>query len=440
MPNVQRIGVALAIVLCCTGTSAWSEHGSTCRWKTVDDFIPPTQTGAAASGVWVTATDAWVIGQASSNPATSHWLVRKQLSAHAAWSTVDDFAYSLTLRNHPEAITQGSNGALYVVGGANNLSNDGAWLVRRSTDRGATWTLTDEFSDPAEPASSAQSVATTATGEVIVGGFHNIRPDGYHWVVRGNANQGATFGTREDVAPILYSAGVEALATDTGGTVWSAGYNYEPSRWRWQVRRGTANGGSVLVDDYVLGSDATSIPAAVVTPRPGEVYVAGYGTDSLGRTHWIVRGTTNNGATWQTLDDHSPWNNCSARSIAFDSRTGALFVAGRCFDGVQYRWTVRVSRDRGRHWATEDSFVLSDGATTYANGIHAGPNGRVLAVGLGNDGARNHWLVRERRCDVGDAERDDDERDDDHDSHDGHSRGDGSHDDHRDATGSRCGH
>lgn len=78
-----------------------------------------------------------------------------------------------------------------------------------------------------------------------------------------------------------------------------------------------------------------------------------------------------------------------------------LFVSGKCLSGGSYKWITRRSSDLGVTWVTEDVFQVTPGQTTYANGVDADDRGLAFAVGFGDDGKRNHWIVRKRECSPG---------------------------------------
>jgi hypothetical protein len=382
--------------------SAYADPPCNPVWTTVDDFVLAGTTDAAATAVHIDGSTAWVAGMAS-DALTGHWVVRKQVGT-AAFGTADDFIYSVGLRNSPSAIVTGG-GAVFVVGGANNLSNAGPWLVRASTNAGASWSSADLF-----PTSTIAAHATTAvadsSGAILVSGYGAVDPDGYHWYTRRSADFGATWSTNEDAAPILNSTGAKGSDLDKSGAVFVSGYAWDGSQYRWHTRKQTTSGGAwTLIDDWSPVSDAFAAytpaaygaePAGVATGKfPGVVIVAGTAYESDGVAHWIARRTLDGGATWTVVDDMP---NCGARGISFDKKDEkGFYVVGRCVSGSTYHWVTRHSDVQGTTWATEDDVSLGAGAT-YASAIDVGKGGGILAVGLANDGTHSHWIVRSRTC------------------------------------------
>ncbi len=390
----MRLSIAGAFVTATVAFTASAAPPCTPAWSTVDDFLLPTTTLAAAAAITTSRNSVYVAGM-SSDTATGHWVVRK--FRNGVWSTVDDYIYSIGLRSHPQAIVR-TGRDVFVAGGGNNASNAGPWLVRRSTNRGATWSLIDTFEDPAAPASFANAAVVDRNGAILVGGPSNVGAVGYHWVVRSSANLGASWTTSDDVAPMTAAAGVTGLALATNGDVYACGYNWDGAQYRWQVRRRPANSAAwSMVDDFV--------PSGLTTPNGLFAYgvAAGAGTVMVagaylvgGAYHWVVRRSTNSGASWTVADDFG--SVCIPHAIGYDSTRDAWYAVGRCATGSAYSWITRRSADGGATWTTEDTYQLTPGESSRAMAVGVTGRGEVYVAGRGGLGATTHWIVRHRTC------------------------------------------
>jgi hypothetical protein len=395
------------VVVGLTVLGATTAQAQVCSWQTVDDFVPNAAIaplGASAGEVFESQAGLRVAGIGIVSPTETRWITRRLTNA-GVWSTVDDL-FSPGVRTHPEAIHRTSAGDLFVVGGENDASNVGNWLVRQAVNNpGTSWSTSDVFegSDPA--AGFAHAVVDDNQDRVFVGGYATIAPDTntYHWVVRRSDDAGLTWSIDDDVSPIVGAAAVTGLG-HRGGTVYAAGYNYDGYQYHWQVRRRSAGATTWdLVDDFLPRASPTdlqygAIPTEIIAPR-GQIVVAGGGTvDDAGLNRWVVRRSADRGTSWQETDNVGPV--CHLRGLAYDATSSLLYASGRCRDvGGAYRWLTRVSTDDGLTWADDDNFELTPGLSSIANGVHArGPTG-TFAVGVGDDAAGvRHWIVRQRLC------------------------------------------
>jgi uncharacterized protein YjeT (DUF2065 family) len=395
---VAVVGVSLSSVA----------HAQVCSWQTVDDFVPDlavSPLGAAAADAVETAAGLRVAGISIVSPTEYRWVVRRQTNG-GVWSTVDELAPA-GIRSHPEDLLRTAGGQLLVVGGENDASNYGRWLVRRAVNNPATaWSTADAFQG-ATPASGFAHAVTVDNSDVIyVGGHAAIDPDPntYHWIVRTSSDQGATWTTASDVVSFAGSASVMGLGS-RAGVVYATGYNWDGTQYHWQTRRKLA-GSNVwtLVDDYTPRPSPSTlpygaIPTHIIAPRGNIVVAGGSEVDDAGLNRWVVRRANSAaGLGWTTVDNVGPV--CHLRGLAYDSTDRLLYASGRCReeDGT-YHWRTRISTDEGLTWADDDDYVLTTGRDSLANGVHArGPTG-TYAVGTAEDsnGVR-HWVVRQRQC------------------------------------------
>lgn len=124
------------------------------------------------------------------------------------------------------------------------------------------------------------------------------------------------------------------------------------------------DGGSTwaVIDDYQLATNESAGAIKVFIAPNGTVYAVGGAVDSSDSQHWIVRKSTNNGATWTTADDYRYLSTASAANdIGVDSM-GNIYVVG---DGSNATfWIVRKSTDSGITWTTIDTFQYPPGIAT----------------------------------------------------------------------------
>lgn len=381
-------------------------------------------------------------------------LTRQQATCSLAstWTVADEFRYGDAAE--ASAVHVDGRGIVYVAG--TGLQNEReTWIVRASSDGGTKWAYSDASNATITDARPRAMVETSA-GLFVAGEFG--RAGDRHWLVRRGTRDG---WTNDDAAPgsggigtLLPASGLTALGRD-GSRVLAAGYgavagtswilrsrdvssglwaglgvpssgtativeggrplgvtatlgswivvggdrirtNDGALRGRWAVRRSIDQGVRWTDVDNVLGGLRTEA-RAVATGDNGTVYVAGTVEDASGKSHWVVRSSTNGGLTWSLLDDVTAETGfAQPNTIAVDGE-GIVWVGGILSGDDGERWTIR--RGKGTAWTTVESFLATGHSSAAVRGIAFGRDGAVYAAGrttLNGQGTR--WLVRKLPC------------------------------------------
>src|SRR6185503_6180660 len=123
-----------------------SDGGNT--WSVVDFF----DNGAGSAPEWweyygITCDAAGILYAVGDDFESGTWLVRRSLDGGLTWQTVDLFP------GEARAVTTDTDGNVYVAGqnvGANVYlpgNNGRSWIIRKSTDGGASWSTVDTFAN-----------------------------------------------------------------------------------------------------------------------------------------------------------------------------------------------------------------------------------------------------------------------------------------------------
>src|SRR6266568_1495896 len=277
-----------------------THHTLAQSWSTVDDFQYVAGQGAYNTALAV-APNSTLLAAGDAYDAAD---------GGASWSTVDDVApFSGSWFNQPNAIAADAVGSVYVAGFLNTTSTRDAWIVRKSVD-GTSFSTVDSL--PSGIGATALFVHPTAG--IFVAGQANVVVKGVTvraWIVRRSTNAGATWQTVDTLygtkGSTYYFGRAYGVGADAHGNLYVAGALAIPYRgsavWEWVVRKST-NGGSSwsTVDTYQLAPGGNSVPAGFVADSNGNLYVAGYGSTTYwGAANWIVRWNPGGGNSWQTL-------------------------------------------------------------------------------------------------------------------------------------------
>jgi hypothetical protein len=385
---------------------------STTTWSTDLDY--QYVGAAGANGVATDATGAvYVAGGGSGADGAVHGLVLKKDPTAGAWSATPVLDYQLAPGKSTTFLDVGADtaGNVYAVGRGADVDGLFTWVVARSGDGGATWGVVDRYRYVPGQNAEATAFAADADGAIYVGGYgkdSTYRKNGInyveHWVVRKSTDGGATWQTVDDYR---YAADYYSRAqglTVSGGTVYAVG----KSRDFWVTRRST-DGGSTwsTIDQYQLDTQWNSQANSVAADAAGNVYVVGEGVKGpkMSRTaNWVVRKLPAGGSTWSTVDRWQLSANVAtgAGSIAEDVVTGPggeVDVVGHGYadtGGTSGHYLSRSSADGGLTWATIDDVKPDPAANAAGYAITRDASGNLLTAGtVGfSTGGGSHMTVR----------------------------------------------
>ena len=333
-------------------------------WATIEDFNyrPGTNTYFLSFAV-DPAQNLYAVGVANLAPlsgAPDHWIVRKSADHGATWITADDFVPDTGAsdgRNTASGVAVDGAGNVYVVGMVHQRVGKSSypyefWVVRKSSNAGATWTTVDQYGYPNAPESVANAVLATPAGLFVCGLSVATSSRGPQWVVRKSANAGTTWTTVDNFYSSTAYNWPNALTADPAGNVYVGGssdINTAGSYSHyWVVRKGSNGGASwQTVDAFRYFPYPTTFTAndalGMGTDALGNVYAVGCGTDANRVGHWVVRATANQGASWVTVDDfqYATGQSAAAHGFGLDA-AGNVYVGGTGNDPVSgSHWLVR---------------------------------------------------------------------------------------------------
>lgn len=308
------------------------------------------------------------------------------------WLTVDEFQYDAGLSASAGDIGTDPAGNLYSVGSAASLDGPRVAVVRKSSDSGATWTLSDEYSEPGWPHTHYRGFGAAPDGTLFAAGElwdGNSTTGTKLWLVRESVDGGATWDTVDafsqgatakpscgDIKVNPYTGDV--FAVGVGNTGSSAGF-------LWAVRKRAANTADFSTVDMV-GAPPSNEARAVGFHTAGGIFVVGRLGNSS-RYLWSVRRSMNGGATWTTVDSFQDGKDTysEAMGVAVDRSSGAIYVSGRAQqlakgNKLVWNWVVRRSLNGGATWTVVDRFG-SSATELSATGIATDSSGKVFVTG-----------------------------------------------------------
>jgi len=265
--------------------------------------------GTNSSGTAVQSISKW------NNSGTIQW----QNTLTDAYSSPYDIA---------QGITVDSSGNVYVCGfGTNSLGNYVQSISKWNNSGTIQWqrTLADTYATPGD---SAQGIAVDSSGNVYVCGY-GINSSGQTVQSISKYNTSGTIQWQRTLAAPYTRA--QGITVDSSGNVYVCGYGSNSSGYgvqsisKWN-NSGTIQWQNTLTDSYTTPSDSAQ---GITVDSSGNVYVCGYGNNSLGYTvQSISKWNTSGTIQWQrTLTDTYTTPDDIAQGIAVDS-SGNVYVCG----------------------------------------------------------------------------------------------------------------
>ncbi len=283
----------------------------------IDQSLNTVYTGITAdsSGNVLASARTYVITQNKngSSSTAQFWTVRKWSPLTNQFTTVDSFKPS---SGNPEVHSIAAFGnTIYAVGQATLVAGSPAnWVVRRSTDDGASWATVDSFVyDSSAGASLIGSLAFAITADnaghisvvgqgisSVITGYKGKTPQyakgADHWLVRQSASGNpGTWTTIDDYTPTagvawdVSSLNLNAIAVDSAGHAYVAGnYNAGSGAATHYAIRTNATGSWTNLED-----STTFATGALLIDPTNTLYAGGASKDPATSTYtWLVRSTS----------------------------------------------------------------------------------------------------------------------------------------------------
>ncbi|MBL8953701.1 MAG: hypothetical protein JNK82_23200 [Myxococcaceae bacterium] len=299
------------------------------------------------------------------------------------WKTVDDFVYPGSTTNSPSGIAA-HDSRVFVSGTTGSGPDTGRWLVRRK--KGSTWATVDDFLPAPAYRAHAAAIAVDQKGVVYVGGGTESTA-AVPWVIRVSKDKGQTWFVSDTSSTV---GQVRALTSQKSGPTFAGGnVAVGADQWHWIVKSTSNNGATWGLSDQ----QPPTLGAIVVTglgANESNVYAAGYNFVDY-QYRWQVRRRV--GGTWSLVDDWMPLPNTS--SSAFPTSVavlqgGVVLVAGTFAPENQTpRWTVRRSANSGATWA-----IVDDRVDCRAASLSVSRSGQeVLLAGRCPINGADTWVV-----------------------------------------------
>ena len=290
------------------------------------------------------------------------WAINKTSDYGLTWQMVDLYTPDEDGESHPLSLTaKGTD--VYGCGYSWGSGWGSTWVVRKTTDGGATWSLSDIYEPHTDDSHVCFDIEAAANGNLYAVGYNDT--DG--GVIRESVDDGATWTTIGTIPSVtmLVSLKVSPLgvvwAVGRDGTLWKGTFSL--GSWNW------VNTGTISTLSNTIYQQYGELELVSET----EAYFSGVDT------RWRIRKTTDGGANWSVVyvgaantRGHGIKKLSTGEIVSIGSLVGATFSDPVTFKIVQ-------STDNGDNWneTYSDVTVSKRGIT-----VTEADDGSVLAFGV----------------------------------------------------------
>jgi len=161
----------------------------------------------------------------SAPPSGGDWVVRKSSDGGATWRTVDRYNASPQFRTGARGVFADSRDRLYVSGYAETgLAGVSDALIRVSDDRGETWRVLAKFHEPGSSRNLSWNVLGDDSGNLYASSYALGSDNLNYWLVHKSEDGGESWASLDDTAGTASKgAFCYALAIDKYGDLFAAG-------------------------------------------------------------------------------------------------------------------------------------------------------------------------------------------------------------------------
>jgi hypothetical protein len=220
------------------------------------------------------------------------WVVRKSSDQGLNWTTALLYQTAVGFNSIAFSCFAAPNGSIYVGGYATDASGKVHWLTQRSIDKGVTWVIVDDFlGDPTGVDNAVNGFAQTPSA-LIVSGYSTDAASHYFWTVRRSTDNGATWSMSEKYQLAINQNAVSNPAfSDACGNLYIGGYASDGSGNKHGIIRRSFDSGISwsTFDDYQLAAGFFIRLWSGGLDSLGNLYTGYQANDSANVAHWIVR-------------------------------------------------------------------------------------------------------------------------------------------------------
>lgn len=362
-------------------------------WNYIDDYQSVVDVSSRVKSIF-SASDGYTYSTGNtcgsvlaSSQSNCSLIVRKVSHATNISSNVYNFQENGVQYSTGVAISNSLSNVMYAVGTGKSVNYQNDWVTKKSTDGGETWSLSDSFVC-GDFGCEAKEIVTNSNGNIFaVGTNQGSTTNQFYSMVRRSLDNGLTW-TQSDLFQLSSgnpSYGVSIVSLSDNTLFYAASGFDATFKVRWLIKKSTNNGASwVTIDNYDLGTSGAQ-PLKMKIDSNDHIYVLG-----IASGHRVIRKSTDKGASWVNIFD-STVSGFHPRDLAVKSN-GYFYLAAT----EANKWVVKKSTDGGLTWVTLDNFMIDASSTLgFPASININNLNEIVVGGYIKDIKNNpHWVLR----------------------------------------------
>jgi hypothetical protein len=336
---------------------------------------------------------------------TSHkqWFVRRSSNNGTSWATAQTYQLSAGNDSQVYGMGQDPTGNIYAVGSASDGTNV-RWIVQKSTDNGANWSVVHNYLYPSGQASEAHAIASDSSGNLYVAGNATDSTGLKHWIVEYSTNGGTSWATSRDYPNTTYKAMAYGITVDHNNNIYSCGTTYDSSGVQhWLMEMNASAGLSTAWTTSLYWQQDSGQPAqcnSMAVGPNGNVYAVGWASSAghAATAGGVLLWLTNPGSTsWDEFGWFQDGNNSptSFNGLGIGSGGGIWVVGSGSTQTTGVILKTNSSLLQYKRWSLTEVFTYSSGKNIEYLGAGVSGLGDPFVVGYGIDSSNlSHGLVR----------------------------------------------
>lgn len=365
----------------------------------IDNYDLGVSTTSIAESVTTDLANNIYVAGNGAGASGSKWVVRKSADGGATWSVVDFYQPNTFFPFFAKKIKADSLGNIYTVGFGFFGTSYASWVVKKSSDYGATWNIVDQYNYFTGKESKALNLDLDASGNVYVTGYGIGNSNETYLLVRKFDGSVWSSSAQLNMSSSTLQGQISGVVVN-GSTISAAGYFFDADNRSKMIFLQSSNSGGTwgtmnqYFNDFRPHNEVNDL-----VDFSGNLFAGGYQKDSNSVQTWHLKKSSDNGATWSVSDTYnlSALRNSSLNAMAINSASNILFTVGAAEDSSAVpHWIVKRSTDFGTSWSTSEDFFITPGFAASANGAYFSSGGKLYVVGeakiLANE---QKWVVRQ---------------------------------------------
>jgi hypothetical protein len=365
---------------------AGAQSGECPKWENLDGYSESGVQSPLAGHFLIDSLGNYFYG-AYMMPDLNTWIVRTSSDKGKTWTTSDQFQgpTHLYLNTYSMGVTEDSMGKLYVSGTA-NFSGSETCLVKMSSDHGQSWSIVDQYIYPGTINCKTYNVQAIGSSVFSLGrsGDGNLN----HWLIRRSQDGGASWSIVDyPHASSPYTSKPLRMVTTANGNLLLFGAHWNATGAHFIFRKSYDGGSTWGSETSYQETNAELAVGGLIKASDGTLFATGWAIESSATIfRGLILRSVDDGDTWTVVDNYKVNNGRTLNLGVAQDSWGRLFSLYTAVDGTPTVASLRVSLDNGLSWQDFPQIPLDNTDTALYSNIYIDSSNQMIITS--SQGAR----------------------------------------------------